>query len=53
MFFHLAVAGACLLFVATQPNTAAAYDYPGSFEESFEGFGNYIADLFVDHLLIR
>src|SRR5262249_15293413 len=53
MFFHLAVVGACIMFVATQPQTAAAYDYHQDFQKSFEGFSDYVANLFVDHLLIK
>ena len=53
MFLHVAISGACLMFLASQPRTAAAYDYHVPFEQSLEAFGDYIADLFVEHLRIR
>ncbi len=53
MFLHAAIGGACFMFLASQPHTAAAYDYHVPFEQSLEAFGDYIADLFVEHLRIK
>jgi TetR/AcrR family transcriptional regulator len=53
MYFHVSVAGAILFFLASQPQTAPAYDHKETYETSLQEFGDFVADVFVSYLLAK